>query len=93
MAVNHGLLIMNRSVRLSDLIAQDLDVSIWCQDCGRHRLMTAKMLGHLVRPQLAMSQVQRRFRCGACNSRAVHARPHYASLGVVANHSWKKPEK
>ncbi len=79
------------AVTLGELARRGIKVSAWCEACGRYReLATAPLVARLG-GNLPVTAAGQHLKCSACGSRRVDLRPHYPSLGVVANHRWRKP--
>ena len=76
-----------RPATLGDMATQGIDIWCWCNGCCHHAVLeTAALIGRLGRDQGAPGIADHAY-CGRCGSRAVETRPHWPTVGVVAQHS------
>jgi hypothetical protein len=74
-------------IPIGDLARHGAKLAVWCQLCGRHRLLHVAPLIIRLGRSTPLDEVARQLKCSACGSRQIEARPHYPSLGVVASHA------
>ena len=78
------------SITLGELARRGAKLSLWCQMCGRHRVMHVALLIARLGRDTALDQVGRQLTCSACGSHRIDTRPYYQGLGVVAGHGGRR---
>lgn len=72
--------------RLSNLIADGLDVAVTCHRCHHNATVSASTLAAQLGARMPVPEVAGHMRCSACGSRDCETRPDWRSGGVVAAH-------
>lgn len=73
-------------ITLGELARRGAKLSLWCQMCGRHRVMHVALLIARLGRDMTLDQVAGRLTCSACGSHRIDTRPYRTGLGVVAGH-------
>ena len=72
---------------LADMSAQGLDIWCWCNGCYHHAVLATDMLIARLGRDQGVPGVADHAYCGHCGSRDVETRPHWPTIGVVAQHT------
>ena len=72
-------------VALDWLIANKIDLWVWCEDCSHHARLSSELALQKF-GNLSVPQIRQRLHCSKCRSRVIFVRPDWPRQGVVARH-------